>query len=133
MVISFQFHFSFIHLAIQCTQPLVPLNGRIDGHSGHSNMAQRKYPVGALVTFSCTEGHLLVGEASIVCTETGLWSHQTPFCKYHFIFHLLSLHHLMFILNKNHYVQMYSFPLSNKQVVLNVHTPVIHPMDFWLH
>ncbi|XP_037907250.1 locomotion-related protein Hikaru genki isoform X1 [Hermetia illucens] len=65
--------------AIQCPQPLVPLNGRIDGTSGSSS--HRKYAVGALVTFSCTEGHILEGEASIVCTETGFWSHPPPFCK----------------------------------------------------
>ncbi|KFB41459.1 hypothetical protein ZHAS_00009095 [Anopheles sinensis] len=67
--------------AIQCPQPLVPLNGRIDGTSGLTMYGQRRYAVGALVTFSCTEGHLLVGEASIVCTETGFWSHPPPFCK----------------------------------------------------
>uniref|UniRef100_A0A182QFQ6 Locomotion-related protein Hikaru genki n=1 Tax=Anopheles farauti TaxID=69004 RepID=A0A182QFQ6_9DIPT len=67
--------------AIQCPQPLVPLNGRIDGTSGLTTFGQRRYAVGALVTFSCTEGHLLVGEASIVCTETGFWSHPPPFCK----------------------------------------------------
>ncbi|XP_055380198.1 locomotion-related protein Hikaru genki isoform X2 [Condylostylus longicornis] len=65
--------------AIQCPQPLIPINGRIDGTSGSSS--HRRYAVGALVTFSCTEGHLLVGEASIVCTETGFWSHPPPFCK----------------------------------------------------
>uniref|UniRef100_A0A8D8ALX3 Locomotion-related protein Hikaru genki n=1 Tax=Culex pipiens TaxID=7175 RepID=A0A8D8ALX3_CULPI len=69
--------------AIQCPQPLIPLNGRIDGTSGLNMFGQRnnRYAVGALVTFSCTEGHLLVGEASIVCTETGFWSHPPPFCK----------------------------------------------------
>lgn len=72
-----------IYVAIQCPQPLVPINGRIDGTSGSAS--HRRYAVGALVTFSCTEGHLLVGEASIVCTETGFWSHPPPFCKYTFI------------------------------------------------
>lgn len=70
---------NFLVLAIQCPQPLVPINGRIDGTSGSAS--HRRYAVGALVTFSCTEGHLLVGEASIVCTETGFWSHPPPFCK----------------------------------------------------
>ena len=55
--------------AIQCPQPLIPLNGKIDGTSGA--FGQRRYAVGALLTFSCNEGHLLVGEGSIVCTETG--------------------------------------------------------------
>lgn len=68
--------------AIQCPQPLIPLNGRIDGTSGLNTFGRNnRYAVGALVTFSCTEGHLLVGEASIVCTETGFWSHPPPFCK----------------------------------------------------
>lgn len=79
LLILFFALFSFTLKAIQCPQPLVPINGRIDGTSGANY--QRRYAVGALVTFSCTEGHSLVGEASIVCTETGLWSHQPPFCK----------------------------------------------------
>lgn len=74
--------------AIQCPQPLVPINGRIDGTSiSGISASHRKYAVGALVTFSCNEGHLLVGEASIVCTETGFWSHPPPFCTYSYSFH----------------------------------------------
>lgn len=67
--------------AIQCPQPLIPLNGKIDGTSGAFGQS-RRYAVGALLTFSCNEGHLLVGEGSIVCTETGFWSHAPPICKY---------------------------------------------------
>ncbi|XP_011190798.2 locomotion-related protein Hikaru genki isoform X1 [Zeugodacus cucurbitae] len=63
--------------AIQCSTPVAPLNGRIGG----TNLNQRRLTVGALVTFSCNEGHTLVGEPSIICTETGLWSHPPPFCK----------------------------------------------------
>ncbi|XP_067631269.1 locomotion-related protein Hikaru genki isoform X2 [Eurosta solidaginis] len=63
--------------AIQCSTPVAPLNGRIGG----TNLNQRRLTVGALVTFSCNEGHTLVGEPSIICTETGLWSHSPPFCK----------------------------------------------------
>lgn len=84
----------FLNKAIQCPQPLVPINGRIDGASGLTTFGQRRYAVGALVTFSCTEGHLLVGEASIVCTETGFWSHPPPFCKSNiqlFYFHLVRM------------------------------------------
>lgn len=65
--------------AIQCPQPAIPLNGKIDGTSGA--FGQRRYAVGALLTFSCNEGNLLVGEGSIVCTETGFWSHAPPICK----------------------------------------------------
>jgi hypothetical protein len=65
--------------AIQCSQPPIPLNGKIDGTSGA--FGQRRYAVGALLTFSCNEGNLLIGEGSIVCTETGFWSHPPPLCK----------------------------------------------------
>ncbi|XP_030368879.1 locomotion-related protein Hikaru genki isoform X4 [Scaptodrosophila lebanonensis] len=62
---------------IQCVMPVPPLNGRIGGTS----LSQRRLTVGALVTFSCNEGHTLVGESSIICTENGFWSHSPPFCK----------------------------------------------------
>ena len=67
--------------AIQCPQPSVPVNGKIDGTSGLNNFGPKRHAVGALITFSCLEGHSLSGEASIVCTETGFWSHPPPFCK----------------------------------------------------
>ncbi|KAL7046572.1 hypothetical protein ACKWTF_002641 [Chironomus riparius] len=67
--------------AIQCPQPLIPLNGKIDSTSGVFP-GQRKYAVGALLTFSCNEGHVLQGETSIVCSETGFWSNIPPICKY---------------------------------------------------
>jgi len=57
--------------------PVAPLNGRIGGTS----LSQRRLTVGALVTFSCNDGHSLVGESSIICTENGQWSHSPPFCK----------------------------------------------------
>jgi len=47
-------------IAIQCPQPLIPLNGKIDSTSG-AFPGQRKYAVGALLTFSCNEGHVLQG------------------------------------------------------------------------
>jgi hypothetical protein len=47
-------------LAIQCPQPLIPLNGKIDSTSG-GIAGQRRYAVGALLTFSCNEGHVLQG------------------------------------------------------------------------
>ncbi|XP_017108102.2 locomotion-related protein Hikaru genki isoform X2 [Drosophila bipectinata] len=62
---------------IQCVMPVAPLNGRIGGTS----LSQRRLTVGALVTFSCNDGHSLVGESSIICTENGFWSHSPPFCK----------------------------------------------------
>lgn len=68
------FAFSYYNLQIYNNS-----TGRIDGTSGTST--NRRYSVAALVTFSCNEGHTLEGEASIVCTETGLWSHSPPYCK----------------------------------------------------
>lgn len=68
--------------AIQCAHPILPINGQIDGASAAA--VHRKYAVGALVTFSCNEGFLLAGETSIVCTETGFWSHPTPLCRFWF-------------------------------------------------
>lgn len=41
-----------------------------------------RYAVGSLVQFACRGAHALEGEASIICTETGYWSHPPPFCKY---------------------------------------------------
>lgn len=40
-----------------------------------------RYAVGSLVQFACRGAHLLEGEASIICTETGYWSHPPPFCN----------------------------------------------------
>jgi hypothetical protein len=72
-------HSRFLKKAIQCLQPPLPTNGKIDGISG--SFGQKRYAVGALLTFSCNEGHRLEGEGSIVCTETGYWSHPPPYCK----------------------------------------------------
>jgi hypothetical protein len=49
--------------AIQCPQPVVPLNGKIDSTSGA--FGQRKYAVGALLTFSCNEGYAIQGERGL--------------------------------------------------------------------
>ncbi|KAM7342254.1 locomotion-related protein hikaru genki isoform 2-T5 [Cochliomyia hominivorax] len=62
---------------IECPTPVPPLNGRIGG----TNINKRRLTVGTLITFSCNEGHSLVGENSMICTESGLWSHPPPFCK----------------------------------------------------
>ena len=40
------------------------------------------YLVGNTVQYSCHEGYVLIGEPIIRCTETGLWSHAPPFCKF---------------------------------------------------
>ena len=38
--------------------------------------------MGNTVQYSCHEGYVLIGEPIIRCTETGLWSHAPPFCKF---------------------------------------------------
>ena len=60
--------------AISCPSPLPPLNGKVMDN-GH-------YLVGNTVQYSCNEGFVLIGEPIIRCTESGLWSHAPPFCKY---------------------------------------------------
>ena len=40
------------------------------------------YLVGNTVQYSCHEGYVLIGEPIIRCTESGLWSHAPPFCKF---------------------------------------------------
>jgi len=37
--------------------------------------------VGAIATFSCEYGYRLVGEASIICHNIGVWSRAKPVCR----------------------------------------------------
>lgn len=37
--------------------------------------------MGAQVTFSCEEGHQLMGVTEITCLESGEWSHLIPHCE----------------------------------------------------
>ncbi|XP_043522796.1 locomotion-related protein Hikaru genki [Frieseomelitta varia] len=71
---------------IICPTPLIPKSGRIMEQTNHHNSARkqhqtRMYKVGALVRFACLPGHQLLGEASVICTENGTWSHPPPVCK----------------------------------------------------
>ncbi|XP_023016189.2 locomotion-related protein hikaru genki [Leptinotarsa decemlineata] len=65
---------------IQCQPPVLPLNGHLI-QSEAPGMDGGRYAVGSLVQFACTGAHHLEGEASIICTETGFWSHPPPFCR----------------------------------------------------
>ena len=67
--------------AISCPSPLPPLNGKVMDN-GH-------YLVGNTVQYNCDEGFVLIGEPIIRCTESGLWSHAPPFCKYIATIHYL--------------------------------------------
>ena len=63
--------------AVRCPAPQVPPQGRlVEDESGG------EYGVGSVIQFSCRPGHTLVGEGSIVCTESGVWSHPPPLCEY---------------------------------------------------
>ncbi|KAL1130680.1 hypothetical protein AAG570_011922 [Ranatra chinensis] len=65
-------------LAVRCPTPVIPSNGRlVEDESGG------EYGVGAVIQFACQPRHHLEGEGSIVCTDTGVWSHPPPFCKPH--------------------------------------------------
>ncbi|XP_024947531.1 locomotion-related protein Hikaru genki isoform X2 [Cephus cinctus] len=66
---------------ITCAPPSAPRSGQIVEHERPSGKKRgRGHKVGALVRFACLPGHQLLGEASIICTENGTWSHQPPVC-----------------------------------------------------
>ncbi|KAB0796627.1 hypothetical protein PPYR_10688 [Photinus pyralis] len=67
-------------LPIQCSPPVIPVNGHLI-QSESAGMDGGRYAVGSLVQFACRGAHVLEGEPSIICTETGYWSHPPPFCK----------------------------------------------------
>ena len=75
---------AFVFAEITCPFPTLPKSGKIlenEKTAGHKRRS-KPHKVGTLVRFSCLPGHQLIGEASIICTENGTWSHQTPLCKY---------------------------------------------------
>lgn len=74
--------FNRFFVEITCPAPVVPRSGKILEHpspSGKKKLGPHK--AGALVKFACLPGHQLQGEASIICTDNGTWSHPPPECK----------------------------------------------------
>ncbi|XP_012287414.1 locomotion-related protein Hikaru genki isoform X2 [Orussus abietinus] len=66
---------------ITCPSPIAPKSGRIlenERPTTRRRGGRGSRKVGALVRFLCLPGHQLIGEASVICTENGTWSHQTP-------------------------------------------------------
>uniref|UniRef100_H2Z7B0 Sushi domain-containing protein n=1 Tax=Ciona savignyi TaxID=51511 RepID=H2Z7B0_CIOSA len=59
---------------IKCRDIRRPQSGSYES-SASSNI------VGAVVTFECISGYSLVGESSITCLDTALWSNSEPTCR----------------------------------------------------
>ncbi|XP_039764040.1 locomotion-related protein Hikaru genki [Pararge aegeria] len=63
---------------IYCPSPPHLLDGgRLSAVDASKN---RRHQVGDLLVYDCSSGYQIVGESSIVCTESGFWSHPPPFC-----------------------------------------------------
>lgn len=58
--------------ATQCDDPGVPDNGRRVGNN---------LDIGSIIYFQCFDGYELVGERSIVCQPSAVWSARGPFCR----------------------------------------------------
>lgn len=63
---------------MECPPPLLPVKGHLANWVVPPKNGM--YGVGDLVQYGCKDPFFLQGEASIVCTETGFWSHPPPFC-----------------------------------------------------
>ncbi|XP_014226415.1 locomotion-related protein Hikaru genki [Trichogramma pretiosum] len=50
------------------------------GGGGGRKRERIVHRVGSLLRFDCQPGHQLIGQASIICTENGTWSHHPPIC-----------------------------------------------------
>uniref|UniRef100_A0A8C6NCW7 Uncharacterized protein n=1 Tax=Melopsittacus undulatus TaxID=13146 RepID=A0A8C6NCW7_MELUD len=64
-----------IRWELKCQPPPSIVNGE---HSGHS---LDTFHVGTLVRYRCKRGFSLVGNKSVRCTTSGVWSHPPPWCK----------------------------------------------------
>ncbi|NWV13030.1 CR2 protein, partial [Ptilonorhynchus violaceus] len=60
---------------VTCPRPPSIANGQHTGHSSH------KFSRGVTVSYSCREGYELLGNVSITCMESGLWSRPLPRCE----------------------------------------------------
>lgn len=63
-------HFS--PTAISCGDPGAPPFAILSG---------RRFTNGAVVSFSCSQGRTLVGNATLHCQEDGRWSSSPPYCS----------------------------------------------------
>ncbi|XP_015427381.1 PREDICTED: complement receptor type 1-like, partial [Myotis davidii] len=60
---------------VGCQPPLKVSNGN------HTGGERARFSPGMSIMYRCDEGYLLVGEALLICTHEGTWSHPAPFCK----------------------------------------------------
>lgn len=67
------FFFSFFS-AKQCDEPPIPENGYAEGCDGDR-------AVGTTCTYSCIQGHRLVGESATVCTPHKTWTNTGAACN----------------------------------------------------
>ncbi|XP_058127283.1 uncharacterized protein LOC131290698 [Anopheles ziemanni] len=56
--------------------------GRPEQPPNSTMVAPKGFDVGAVVVYSCDEGHLLVGPQQRTCLETGFYNEFPPVCKY---------------------------------------------------
>jgi hypothetical protein len=76
-------------LPVLCPPPNPPIHGRVLETGGRA-LPDGRHHVGSAVQFGCAESHQLTGEPTIVCTETGFWSHPAPFCKYLHLIYIIT-------------------------------------------
>uniref|UniRef100_A0A182YMX3 Sushi, von Willebrand factor type A, EGF and pentraxin domain-containing protein 1 n=1 Tax=Anopheles stephensi TaxID=30069 RepID=A0A182YMX3_ANOST len=69
-----QLNFICQHQPKACGRPEQPPNSTM--------IAPKGFDVGAVVEYSCDEGHLLVGPQQRTCLETGFYNEFPPVCKY---------------------------------------------------
>ncbi|EAA45160.5 AGAP000123-PA [Anopheles gambiae str. PEST] len=69
-----QLNFICQHQPKACGRPEQPPNSTM--------IAPKGFDVGAVVEYSCDEGHLLVGPKQRTCLETGFYNEFPPVCKY---------------------------------------------------
>ncbi|NWR63944.1 CR2 protein, partial [Bucorvus abyssinicus] len=60
---------------VTCLRPPNIANGL------HSGQSVSRFSRGVTVYYSCKDGYQLVGNASIICTESAVWSRPLPRCE----------------------------------------------------
>eukprot|EP00073_Rattus_norvegicus_P029919 XP_006250538.1 PREDICTED: complement receptor type 2 isoform X3 [Rattus norvegicus] len=61
--------------SLGCQSPPTIPNGN------HTGGTIARFSPGMSVMYSCYQGYLMAGEARLICTHEGTWSHPAPYCK----------------------------------------------------